>query len=283
MLTVNERSILRREQSRGEYYRGRDKQASAIARGGTAVVFSAKRIATPPSPTFATTWRVRLASLAEIVTGSPGTIVTSAQGESFLEARDRLRGEQLPSMSDPAHRLRCVSRTNPRNTTMDLPDDLDLDLELHENFDRRWRVGETIVITILSLLCLAALAGAVGSGALSHATGYIDSAREQQIRDERIVRNHGSSWMRVSLAKGATGVVSVHLDRRLLDSVAIDSVSPMPIVVQAARDGVTYLFDVDRANGASLNFKMSPFRFGFVHSTLRVGGGRFALSQAVLP
>jgi hypothetical protein len=57
----------------------------------------------------------------------------------------------------------------------------------------------------------------------------------------------------------------------------------MPIVVQAARDGVTYLFDVDRANGASFNFKMSPFRFGFVHSTLRVGGGRFALSQAVLP
>jgi hypothetical protein len=37
-------------------------------------------------------------------------------------------------MSDPAHRLRCVSRTNPRNITMDLPDDLDLDLELHENF-----------------------------------------------------------------------------------------------------------------------------------------------------
>ena len=56
---------------------------------------------------------------------------------------------------------------------MDLSDDLDLDLELHENFDRRWRVGETIVITILSLLCLAALAGAVGSGALSHAIGYI--------------------------------------------------------------------------------------------------------------
>jgi hypothetical protein len=170
-----------------------------------------------------------------------------------------------------------------RGTSMDLSDELDLDLELHEKFDRRWRVGETIVITILSLLCVAALAGAVGSGALSHATGYIDSAPEQQIRYERIVRSHGSSWMRVRLAKGATGVVSVHLDRRLLDSVAVDSVSPTPMVVQAARDGVTYLFDVDRANGASLDFKMSPFRFGFVHSTLRVGDGQFALSQVVLP
>jgi hypothetical protein len=167
---------------------------------------------------------------------------------------------------------------------MDLPDNLDLDLELHESFDRRWRIGETIIIiTSLSLLCLAALADAVSSGAVSHATGYIDGAPEQQIYYERIVRNHGSSWMRVSLARGAAGVVSVHPDRRLLDSVSVDSVSPTPIGVQAARDGVTYLFDVDRANGASLDFKMSPFRFGLVRSTLRVGDGRFVLSQAVLP
>ena len=166
---------------------------------------------------------------------------------------------------------------------MDLPEHMDLDLDLHESFDRRWRIGETIIITMLSLLCVAALLGALGSGPLSHATGRFTGVPEQQIRYERVVRNHGSSWMRVSLAKGATGIVSVHLDRQLLDSVAVDSISPVPISTQAATDGVTYLFNVDRANGASLDFKMSPFRFGFVRSTLRVGDGQFALSQAVLP
>jgi hypothetical protein len=159
----------------------------------------------------------------------------------------------------------------------------DIDLELHESFDRKWRVGEYLVISLLSLLSAAALTGALGSGPVSHASLPVQSAGVERIEYERIVRNHGSDWLRIYLAQGISGRVDVHLDRAILRSASVESVSPQPLAYRAEGDGVTYTFDARAVDGASLDFKMSPYRFGVVRTTLTAAGARAALTQIILP
>lgn len=164
---------------------------------------------------------------------------------------------------------------------MSQPDDIDL--TLHPTFDRRWRIAEYVIISVLSAVCVAALAGALGSGALSHAVGHFDGSMARTLSYERIVRNHGSSWMKIGLAKGISGPIDVHLDTALADSVSVESIIPRPSATRASRDGITYTFDVIGAEGASLDFKISPYRFGPVHATVAVGDAHIGFTQWVLP
>jgi hypothetical protein len=159
----------------------------------------------------------------------------------------------------------------------------DLDLELHETFDRRWRVAELIIITILGVVCCAALTGALGSGPLSHAQARFDSPNPSTLEYERIVRSHGSSWIRIALAQGASGPFSVHLDRNLLQYTSIDTTTPLPVTTQASGDGITYTFDTRQLHGASIDFKMSPYHFGVVHTTVSAGDAQVLITQVILP
>jgi hypothetical protein len=159
----------------------------------------------------------------------------------------------------------------------------DIDLTVHETFDRRWRVAEAIIIGLMAVICLAALSGALGSGPLSHARISFNSTNPSTLEYERIGRAHNSSWMRIALAKGTTGIFPVHLDRDLLQSVSIDSTSPLPLSVRADGDGVTYLFDTRDLQGASLDFKVSPYHFGIVSTTISAHGAQASFHQLILP
>jgi hypothetical protein len=164
---------------------------------------------------------------------------------------------------------------------MNQPDDLDL--TLHQTFDHRWRIAEYTAISALSAVCVAALAGALGSGALSHAVGHFDGSMARTLSYERIVRNHGSSWMKIGLTKDISGPVSVHLDTALADSVSVESIIPRPSATVASGNGITYTFDVTGTEGASLDFEISPYRFGAVHATVAVGDAHIGFMQWVLP
>jgi hypothetical protein len=160
----------------------------------------------------------------------------------------------------------------------------DLDLDVNEAFDRRWRISECAIILLLCTLCFAGLAGLLGSGPMSHAFVHFQSGTITDIRYERIVRNHGSSWMRLGLAAGTSGTITVHLDRRMIHSVAIENVVPTPLSENVSDRGVTYVFNVANAEeGASLNLKMSPYRFGVIETTLSAGNRPVNLVQVVLP
>lgn len=82
---------------------------------------------------------------------------------------------------------------------MNRPDDLDL--TLHPTFDRQGRIAEYMIISALSTVCVAALAGALGSGALSHAVGQFNGSMARTLCYEHVMRNHGSSWMNISLKR----------------------------------------------------------------------------------
>ena len=183
-----------------------------------------------------------------------------------------MRHAVVPAFPMPVISMDARSKTIP-----------DLDLDLNEVFDRRWRIGEYFIISILTLVCVAALAGVLGSGPLSHTTVQFPSGPADQINYERVVRNHGSNWMRIGVGTGISGVVTVHLSRSLLDSASVESVIPVPASVTASEDGVTYAFDVIHAKGASIDFKMSPYRFGIVSTTVSTGNSSIMLTQTILP
>lgn len=164
---------------------------------------------------------------------------------------------------------------------MSTPDDLDL--ALHPGFDRHWRIAECIFIFGLSAVCAAALTGALGSGPLSHACAHLDGSAVETLQYERIVRNHGSSWMKIGLRRGVSGTVDVHLDSALTGSVAIDAINPHPSATRVSGNGTTYTFEVLAAHGGSLDFRLSPYRFGPVHTTVAVDGNRINIAQIVRP
>jgi hypothetical protein len=159
----------------------------------------------------------------------------------------------------------------------------DLDLSLHQDFDRRWRIAEYGIIAALSIVCLAALSGALGSGPLSRATESVQGPAARTLSYERILRNHGSSWMRIKLNDGFSGLVDVHLDSTLANSVAIETVMPRPLAARVSTDGITYTFDVRTAEDASLSFRLAPYRIGSIRTVVTVGGARITITQIVLP
>jgi hypothetical protein len=164
---------------------------------------------------------------------------------------------------------------------MSQPDDLDL--SLHQEFDRYWRIAEYCIISCLCLICVAALSGALGSGPLSRVNAPLEGPVARTLNYERILRNHGSSWMRVHLGDGLSGMIDVHLDAALADSVAVETTMPRPLSTHISADGITYTFDVRATDGASLNFKLAPYRIGLLRTTVTAGGERVAVTQIVLP
>ena len=136
---------------------------------------------------------------------------------------------------------------------LDLPEGREsrsLDLWLH-------RVGWTV----MALLLLAALAGLMGPGPLSSRTA--SAGPSLKIQYDRFTRYHSPASLHVTVAP-ASGAdqIRLDLDRRFLEAIELESVTPQPARVELATGGQTYVFDAPRlANGdAEIVFHYRPDR-----------------------
>lgn len=122
-------------------------------------------------------------------------------------------------------------------------------LEVGEDleFQRRMWAIQRVAWAVMGLLLLLALLGLFGPGPLSSARvgDRGDPARLEYRRFERLA---SPTTLRVQVAPGAAreGTVQVALDRRYLEGVRVQRVTPEPDQVEAEGDRLLYGFKIAR-------------------------------------
>jgi hypothetical protein len=165
---------------------------------------------------------------------------------------------------------------------MEEPRSLQLSEEL--DFQRsawRWqRVGWAA----MGALVLAAAAGLFGQGPLAHHRVTADGL---QVRYERIAREAALTTLHVEI--DATAVrdsgIEVSLDRRYLERVQVEQVTPQPRRVVTGADALHFFFDATRGlRPVTVRLDLKPRRAGLQTAHLRLADGTtLDLPQLVLP
>ena len=162
------------------------------------------------------------------------------------------------------------------------------DLEIPEDlpFQRREWVAERVAWAVMALLIAAALLGFFGTGPLSRTTAG-DEAGPLWLDYERFARLLAPAPLRVHVGQGAArdGIVRVWIDRRYLDSVELQQVTPQPDSTELEAERLIFSFrQADGEGAAVITFNMRPSRFGSLPG--RVGlveGPALQFQQFVYP
>lgn len=154
------------------------------------------------------------------------------------------------------------------------------DLE-HEK--RSWLV-KRIAWIVMTLAVLAALAGAAGSGPLSHRV-LAQPGDSLSVEYERWIRFTGPHELVVHLAPGAGDSARVWLGRDYLEAMEIENVVPEPERVEAGTDRLVFVFPlVSPGNPTGVTFHLKPHHIGPTTATVgREGRPPLRFRQFVLP
>jgi hypothetical protein len=158
-----------------------------------------------------------------------------------------------------------------------------IEVETHSRFHRYWRVGQKLVIGILTLAMIAGLLGFMGAGPLSRAhqlskIGSIDVSHDRFSRVQgagKIVIEHRRSSLR--------GPMAVHLDQRLVDALGVTDMTPIPSRSEADAQGITYFFDTQARAGAKVTLHTKPTVPGIIRGRLAVAGEAYPITEFVWP
>ncbi len=137
--------------------------------------------------------------------------------------------------------------------SLDLPEGREsrsLDLWLH-------RIGWSTITLVL----LAALAGLMGPGPLSSRTA--DAGHSLKIQYDRFTRYHSPASLHVTVTHpDGADQVRLNLNRKFLEAIELESVTPEPARVELSPGGQTYVFDAPHlARGdAEIVFHYRPDR-----------------------
>lgn len=142
------------------------------------------------------------------------------------------------------------------------------DLQINEDleFQRRlWRfqaIGRVVMVLVL----LAALSGLLGPGLLSNGASADSAQSSVGVEEhERFLRFMKPTTLRIDLESGAaTGEEArVWLDRRYMEGMQIQHISPQPQRVEAGPEGLTYVFYIEDPNRpTAFTFDLQPQKFG---------------------
>lgn len=147
-------------------------------------------------------------------------------------------------------------------------------LQVHEDlvFQRRDWLAQRIGWTALGLMLLAALAGLMGSGPMSHTVR--NDGRYLTVEYDRFVR-HGARTavtFRVAPQAVSDGRVRLAIDRRFLVANDLQRLVPEPSATRGREDTVEFIYDV--APGATLlaRWTIEPDELGNLSSAVRLNG-----------
>lgn len=155
-------------------------------------------------------------------------------------------------------------------------------LQLDEDFEfqRRQMRLQAIAWTAMALLLLAGLAGVFGGGWLSRVTA---EAEGLQVDYPRFMRMQTPQTLQLRFDAGGLrgGEARVAVERRWIEHFAVEQITPDPIAVEAAEDGLlVYRFALaPGARSLQVSIELQPKGPGRV--TGRIGGTE--LRQLVYP
>ncbi|HYF13931.1 MAG TPA: hypothetical protein VD971_02535 [Phycisphaerales bacterium] len=155
---------------------------------------------------------------------------------------------------------------------MSAPLELDQDMSLQR---RMWLV-QRVGWIIGGLFLIAALAGALGEGVISHKK---EQAGNATLEYERVARRETPTPVRIE-GKPADETFEVEVDRKIAD--AIDAWIPDPRETVVGPETVTARFDAFAA-GAGVTMRLKHPHAGSTNAGVRVGPNRFEFKQFVLP
>jgi hypothetical protein len=138
----------------------------------------------------------------------------------------------------------------------------------------------------IGLILLAAVAGLMGPGPLSSRTAQ--ASPSLKIEYDRFTRYHSPATTRVTVAlSGGADEVRLVLDRKFLEAIELESITPEPARVELTAGGQIYVFDAPhRAGGdAEIVFHYRPDRtMQTIGGTVGLAGGpSLGFSQFVYP
>jgi hypothetical protein len=127
----------------------------------------------------------------------------------------------------------------------------------------------------MALLIAAALLGLFGTGPLSRTTAG-DEAGPLWLEYERFARLLAPAPLSVHVGPGAErgGIIRVWIDRRYLDSVELQEVTPQPDSTAVGAERLIFSFRQAEDEGAAvITFNMRPSRFGSLPGRVGLIGG----------
>jgi hypothetical protein len=164
----------------------------------------------------------------------------------------------------------------------------ELDVGYDEKFENRWRQVELASHGFMLLFILAALAGLLGRGPLSHRTQRSINGLFS-IDFEPLVRFGTSAQITVHLPPsrqpaGDPMSTRLFLSSTIVEPLGIQQIIPRPSRAEAADGGAFYAFEnASEAGGAMIRVVIKPSSVGPVHIEARLGGDRLSWTQWVLP
>lgn len=162
--------------------------------------------------------------------------------------------------------------------------DLELDQDLRQQ-QREWYL-QRIGWAAMALVVLAALAGLSGKGPLS-GTAATSADGALRVEYNRFARHHAPDELRLRVESSAArdGELRLWVDQEYLDAVEVQSLTPSPLRVEAARGRQTFVFRVE-GDGAPVvvTFRLEPDHPGWLSGRAGVGGGEpVSFRQFVYP
>jgi hypothetical protein len=138
-------------------------------------------------------------------------------------------------------------------------------LEIDQDLDsqrRSWRI-QRLGWVLMAAFVLAATAGLLGSGPLSHRRVTVPGV--MVVDYDRFARLQTDETLTVRLEPAATAAETVRLslDRGFLDSARVQSVLPPPVRVEAAAGRLVYVFSIAEPGVPMIvTFAFEPREFG---------------------
>lgn len=162
------------------------------------------------------------------------------------------------------------------------------DLEIEEDlpFQRREWFAERVAWAVMALLIAAALLGLFGTGPLSRTTAG-DEAGPMWLEYERFARLLAPALLRVHVGPGAAkdGIVRVWIDRRYIDRLEVQQVTPQPDSTELGGERLIFAFRRAEDDGAAtITFNARPTHAGSLSGQVGlIDGPAVSLQQFVYP
>lgn len=165
------------------------------------------------------------------------------------------------------------------------------DLEINENlkFQRRDWAVQRIGWAVMAVFVIAALLGLFGgTGSLRGEAKGGSGDAAVSVSYERYLRFMKPTTLEIQVGEeaGKNGKISVWVDRRYLDGLQIQQITPQPSSAKSGAERLTYVFEVDDPDKATtVSFDLLPQqKFGVLKGRVGVGDGEpVSFGQFIYP
>jgi hypothetical protein len=150
-----------------------------------------------------------------------------------------------------------------------------LDLEEDQQFRRRFRQVQNVVLALMAIFLAAGMLGLLGGAGPFASSTVSDNANHFTVDYPRFLRNRApiDITIYINAEVVANQQVSIEIDRRFIERYDIQYINPEPVEVQASDQTMIYMFEIgDLDTQTSITFNMQPERFGYVEGIIRLEG-----------